>query len=196
MNTENIPATIPQNETVELSIPQEKIDLISALAELDKKWIKLTEGGFVLAKDEKFLPELVGVIRQMRPYYVRWSTDNKTPEKIEYSGQPAPEGFDLRCDLTLEIDGALYGLSLAKSSTKHHLAAYTNALKKNGLKPDQVVTRIRSKSITTSNGKFSIAIFEPVSGIGAPIQKPEPIKPVVDVTPRPQQQATASNPWA
>ncbi len=195
-NQENMLAISEQNQNYELEIPQAKIDLVAGLSDSEKKWLKLTEGGFILSKDDKFVPEIIGVICGLNPYFIKWSDDKKSNDKIpmEHPSQEPPENYSLRCDLTIEVDGSLYGLSLAKTSTKHHLAPYISQLKKNGFAPDQVVTRIKSKSVATQAGKFNIAIFEPISKIGE--QQPvKAAKAVVNVTPRPQSPA-AANPWA
>lgn len=194
---ENLPSTTNQNEFTSIAIPEEKINLVAALADENAMWVKLTDGGF-LVNGEKVVSELKGILAAINPYWIKW--EEKRPTKIPYNGQDAPEGFELRCDIKMDIDGTVIGLSLPKTSTKLHLSQYLKFLKNSGLNPNQVITRVRSKAISSPHGRFNVAIFDAVGDIGE--QKPithqvgaEVIDvPTIKTAPRPVQ--ASSNPWA
>lgn len=173
-----------QNELINIEIPNETIDRIAALADENALWVKLTEGGFIV-NGEKVIPELKVVMIGVNPYYVRWV--DKKPEKIPYEDQKAPDGFELRCDIKMNIAGTVIGLSLPKTSTKSQLSQYISFLKKNNLRPNQVITQIRSKAVSSPHGKFNVAVFDcegPVENYRkpAPVQaEPEAGKPTPPV---------------
>lgn len=182
---------------MDITIPQEKIDLIARLGDENAVWVKITDGGFLFG-GEKVIPELRGVVVSVNPYFVRWT--DKRPEKIPFNGQDTPEGYDLRCDLKINIDGTVVGLSLPKTSTKSQLGPYMKFLKNANLLPNRVITRIRTKPVSSRNGKFNIAIFECLGGIdevGRPAANTD--APVFDISgadPPVNPEASASNPWA
>jgi hypothetical protein len=188
----------PIDEFMAIEISQEKLDLLARLADESAVWIKLVEGGFLI-DGEKTVRELQGVLVSVNPYYVMW--EDKKPHKIPFEGQEAPEGHELRCDIKLNVNGTLIGLSLPKTSTKAHLAQYLKFLKQSGIQINNVVTRVRSKTVTSPHGKFCVAVFDCVGGIDdlqAPPATPDPniidIQAMKAETPQPVQ--TSSNPWA
>lgn len=193
----NLPQTTNQNNLVNIEIPQEKIDLVAALADENALWIKMNEGNFLY--NGKIIPEVQGVIVSINPYYVQWV--DKKPEKIPFNGQEVPEGYDLRCDLKLNVNGSIIGLSLAKTSTKTHLAPYLKFLKDSGLKPAGVVTRIRSRVVSSPHGKYSVAVFDCCGAIddfqeSIPSQEEPPIIDVSTTKKTTQPVQPSSNPWA
>ena len=181
---------------MDIMIPQEKIDLIARLGDENAMWVKIVDGGF-LVNGEKVVPELRGVIVSVNPYLVRWT--DKRPEKIPFNGQDTPEGYDLRCDLKINIDGTVVGLSLPKTSTKSQLGPYMKFLKNANLLPNRVVTRVRSKSVSSPHGKFNLAVFECLGGLDE-IKRPEGEDPSVfenaAADPPAASQPASSNPWA
>ena len=190
---ENLPQITNQNGLINIEIPEETINLVASMADENAVWPKLTDGGFLL--NEKVIPELKGVLAAIRPYYVKWT--NKKPEKIPFNGQEAPEGFELKCDIRLNVKGTVIGLSLAKTSIKAHLSPYLKFLKNSGLKPYEVITRIRSKAVSSSHGKFNVAIFDCCGTVvdipeSTPIQEEQPIIDVGTIKETPQ----PVHPWA
>jgi len=136
------------------------------------------------------------ILVAIEPYYVKWV--GKQPEKIAFQGQEAPPEFSLRCDIRMLVDGVLVGISLSKSSTKSQLSQYLKFLKKSGFRPNQVVTRVRSKTVANPHGRFPLAIFDCI-GTVEDLQKPAAVDvtPIrVETEPPKAAQAASNNPWA
>lgn len=195
----NLPLHISKDEIVEVTIPQEKIDLITHLADENAIWVKITDGGFII--NDKIIAEIVGIIKNINPYYVLWT--DKKPSKIPYEGQDAPDGYELRCDIKMNVDGAVIGLSLSKTSTKAHLAQYLKFLQRSGLQANLVLTRIRSKAVSSPHGKFNVAVFDCIGSVddmqrtAAARQEQD----IIDVTATKAEvkqptKPSESNPWA
>lgn len=192
----SLPQIMEQNEMITIDIPQQKIDLISNLADENVLWVKTTDGGFMV--HDKVIPEITGVIVSITPYYVMWV--DKKPTKIEFTGQPQPDGYELRCDLKINVAGTIIGLSLPKTSTKTHLAQYLRFLTKSGWKPNNVITRARVKVVSSPHGKFNIIIFDAVGTINdlrdAPIKTAPDISDISGMeTVKPQPEQLSNNAW-
>lgn len=182
-----------------ITISEETIDQLERLADENALWGKIVEGGIII--NDKVFAEIIGFIISIYLYYVLWA--DKRPSKIPYKGQDAPEGYELRCDIKLNVDGTVIGLSLPKTSTKAHLSQYLKFLKRSGLQPNRVLTRIRSKAVSSPHGKFHVAVFDCVGSVDdkqrtAPVQKDQNIIDVSATTAETKQpaQPSISNPWA
>jgi hypothetical protein len=198
---ENHLAPLSGQELIEIVIPEEKINLMAHLADENAKWLKIVDGGF-LVDGEKVVPELQGVLIDYTPYFVRWVDKKPTKIAFEVEGQEPPEGYELRCDLRIDIAGTIIGLSLAKTSTKAYFSKYVKFLKNSGLQSHQVITRVRSKTVSSSHGKYNVAVFDCIGPAGTR-QRPESSqadRDIIDVTapaptePNPVDQQV--NPWA
>ena len=71
-----------------------------------------------------------------------------------------PKGFERRCDIKIDSGGTLVGLSLSKSSFKFQLCPYLKHLNNQGLRPEEVTTRIRTQMRSNNLGSWSIAVFD------------------------------------
>jgi len=197
MKENNLPQTTNQNELMTVTIPEETIDLFARLSDENAMWIKINDAGFLI--NDKIIAEIIGIIVNVYLYYVMWV--DKKPSKIPFEGQAAPEGYELRCDLKINVQETILGLSLPKTSTKTHLARYIKFLRQSGLRPNDVFTRVRVKGVSSPHGKFNVCVFDSVGGVHdmkAVPASPDPYIIDVPVTeasqPRPVQ--TSANPWA
>jgi hypothetical protein len=149
-------------EEYDLTIPDENLDQCERLADEVTIWAKLDKGGngIVIESQGKILPELKGRILSIQPYLVKFSEDG--PEKIPHvvNDLKIPKGFERRCDIKMNCGGTLIGLSLSKSSFKFQLSPYVKYLRKRGLRPEQVNTRIRTRMAKNHLGSWSIAVFD------------------------------------
>jgi len=193
----NLPETTNQNEMMTITIPEATVDLISRLADENAMWIKITDGGFLF--NDKVISEMKGRIISVNPYYVQWI--DKKPYKIAYEGQAQPEGYELRCDIKIDVAGTIIGLSLPKTSTKTHLSQYLKFLKASGLRLEDVITRCRVKAVSSPHGRFNVVVFDAVGSINdlkaasASLDQDIIDVPVMEPSqPRPAQAST--NPWA
>jgi hypothetical protein len=150
-----------------LTIADENIDSVISLSDDTTTWARLVDGGFELTAHGKTVPELVGQLVAVTPYLINFDAGDRVPAKKPHveNDIDIPEGYSRRCDIKLEIGSqALVGLSLAPSSMKHHLSPYLKYLRNQGLRPDEVITRITSKRASNQMGTFNVAVFELVDG--------------------------------
>lgn len=143
-------------------------------------FIKLTDAGYMLGDEvrKSFSARIVGNKLQ----YVRWEGNNC--DKIDVThGMSAPEGYELRCQLTLAIGGERYTLDLSKTSTQYQYSPYVAYLKRQNLTPADVVTRLGFVKKTNSYGSYNQATFEMVGTIE------QAVEAVKNVTPPVQEQA-------
>ena len=189
-----------ENHNLVVDIPDDVIEAVAAIGDQVALWVKIVETGFLL--NDKVIPEISGRIINMNLHYVKWT--DKKPHKIPFDlGKELPEGYESRLDLFVEVDGQVVGISLPKSSLKYHLSPYVRNLKNNGLRPEDVISRLRVKQVTNKYGSFNVVIFDAVDKVPEPIPVTPP--PVVNQAPDsspPQQPGSAtqaadpSNPWA
>ena len=137
---------IPKSENpIIVKISDDVIEAVAAIGDQVALWVKIVETGFLL--NDKVIPEISGRIINMNLHYVKWT--DKKPDKIPFDlGKELPEGYESRLDLFVEVDGQVVGISLPKSSLKYHLSPYVRNLKNNGLRPEDVISRLRVKQVT------------------------------------------------
>jgi hypothetical protein len=152
--------TLKSNATI--TIPDQTIEDMIALADDTCQWCKLTDGGFKFVNQDKIVPEIVGRMMSIQLYLINFEAGDRLPAKKPHvrNDTEIPEGYSRRCDIKLDVDGQLIGLSLAPSSIKFQLSPYLKYLKNQGLRPDQVITRVRSKQASNALGTFNVAVFE------------------------------------
>ena len=98
-------------------------------------------------QNDKIISEMCGRIIRIILYGVKWS--DKKPDKIPFDpGKDLPEGYEPRCDLFIEVGKQVIGISLSKTSLKYHFSPYVRNLKNNGLRPEDVISRLRVKQAT------------------------------------------------
>ena len=172
MNTE-----LTKRENYELSIDNGTLEDVAALSDDWAMWVKLRDSGFEFVSMDKTVPELVGKIIDIRPYLVRF--ENGQPDKLPHckNDLEIPEGYERRCDIKIETQGQVVGISLSKSSFIHQLSPFIKFLKNQGLRPEQVMTRLQSKQASNNLGVWNICTFEMVE------------------TPPQQSPANAQDPW-
>jgi hypothetical protein len=189
-----------ENPIVIVSIPDDLIEAVAAICGQDALWVKIVETGFLL--NDKVIPEISGQIIGINLYGVRWT--DKQPHKITYNpGKDLPEGYGLRCDLFVKVHGQVIGISMSKSSLKYQFSPYVRNLKNNGLRPEDLITRLRIKQATNKFGSFNVVIFDAVGKVSEPTLVTTP--PIVSEPPAsspPQSQESVntqtsdpSNPW-
>ena len=152
--------TLKSNATI--TIPDQTIEDMIALTDDTCHWCKLADGGFKFVNQDKIVPEIVGRMMSIQPYLINFEAGDRLPAKKPHvrNDIEIPEGFSRRCDIKLDVDGQLIGLSLAPSSMKFQLSPYLKYLKNQGLKHREVTTRIRSKQASNIQGTFNVAVFE------------------------------------
>jgi len=175
MNNEN---AILKKDDFSVSIPDEDIDAVAALSDDLAQWAKLVPGGFQFPNRDKVIPELVGTIKSITPYLVKF--ENGVPSKLphEPDDYKIPEGFERRSDVKIEVNDMVIGLSLAPSTIKHQLSPYVKYLRNQGLRPEQVSTRIQSRQASNNFGTWNIAVFSMAGDASA-----KPAHEVRNVTP-------------
>jgi hypothetical protein len=145
-------------DLVTVNIPKETIDEVIKIGDDVAMWSKVVDGGFSI--NDKIITEYDGIILGINLYCVRW--ENKQPHKIPniLKEEDIPEGYERRADLKILVDGQIIGISLPKSSLKYQLSPYLRYLRNCGLKPNDVVTRLKSKQVSNSYGTFNVVVFE------------------------------------
>ncbi|MEI7636222.1 MAG: hypothetical protein WCJ37_02875 [Syntrophus sp. (in: bacteria)] len=187
-----VDTTNKNNSSVNIEIPDEALDAIERLSNNNLVWIKPSEGGFLM--NDEIVPEIMGVIVGVFPHYAKW-IGNK-PEKIPFTGQEAPDGFILHTDLKIDVGGGFIGLSLATTSTKAYLSPYLNLLRQSGLRPNEVLTQFKVKSVLGKQRTFNVVAFALIKSLRDEQQnqyKPETATPSL-ATPASPLKSTA-NPW-
>lgn len=179
VNTEIISKENTKGNLVLFDIPDETIEQIIAFGDDAALWVKVVDGGF--RANDKTVPEITGIIREIHPYLVRW--ENGQPDKIPdvQSDFDIPEGYERRVDLKIIVDGQIVGISLAKSSLKYHLSPYLRYLKNIELRPDNVFTKLKVKAVSNAYGTFNVVIFKmvgPANGVTS--QQPQQPKPLIE----------------
>jgi hypothetical protein len=157
-------------DIVTVSIPDEKIEeILQTGGGSDVLWVKFNTSGFVL--NDRTLPELQGVLFHIYPHLIRF--EGKTPRKEPnvIRDEDIPEGFERRCDIKIQLRECKVGLSLPKTSF-YQLKPYVKHLKNQGLRPEQVVTRLRTRPQTNQHGTFAIIVFELLKIINNPDDHP------------------------
>jgi hypothetical protein len=161
-----------------LTIPNINLNQCEGLADDITLWAKFDKAaaGIVIESQGKTLPNLRGRLVFIEPYLGKW-TDGVL-EKLPHveNKNEIPKGFERRCDIKIDSGGTLVGLSLAKSSFEFQLCPYLKHLKNQGLRPEEVTTRIRTRMASNSQGKWPIAVFDIVEGESdnvTPQQPPE-----------------------
>lgn len=150
--------TKESRDLVTIDISEDTIEEIIAIGNDVAIWAKVVDGGF--SANDKTVPEIIGNICGISPYLVKW--EGKQPHKIPHvvDDSEIPEGYERRVDLKILIDGQIVGVSLSKSSFIFQLSPYIRHLKNNGLRPEDVVTRLRTKQVSNLQFSFNIVIFE------------------------------------
>ena len=154
----------PIKETTPM-IKEEDINAVIRLSDNTCIWSKLVDGGFKFDNQDKIISELVGRLVEIRPYLIDFDSGERPPPRLPHveSDLEIPQGYIRRTDIKIEAansGGSVIGLSLAFSSAKYQLSPYLRHLKNQGLKPDEVVTRITSRQASNPSGTFSVAVFE------------------------------------
>ena len=150
-------------EETKPAIPDESIDSVIEMSDDIAIWAKLVRGGFEFASQGgKIVPELVGRMVSITPYLINFDEGDRQPAKLPHvtSDLEIPEGYSRRCDIKILTGGQVVGLSLAPSSMKFQLSPYLKYLKNQGLRPEDVITRITSKQVSNQMGTFQVAVFE------------------------------------
>ena len=167
-------------EITTVTIPDETIEKIISIGDGTAIWAKLVDGGFSI--NDKIITEMKGVICGINPYLVKW--ENKQPHKIQHisDDDKIPPGYERRVDLRILVDEQIVGISLAKSSFKYQLSPFLRYLRNCGLRPENVVTRLRSKQVSNVHGTFNVVVFE-MSNIreNTSLKKVEPLEPACEV---------------
>jgi len=145
-------------DIVTVSISDETIEQIISMGDDVAMWAKMVDNGFSI--NDKTFSKIEGVIIDIKPYLVKW--DNNKPYKIPNvaNDEEIPADYERRVDLKILINGQIVGISLPKSSFKNRLSPYLRHLKNNGLRPEEVVTRLRSSKVSNVHGTFNVAAFE------------------------------------
>jgi hypothetical protein len=153
---------IPGEELKPPTIPDRNIDAMIDLSDDIALWVKLVPGGFQFANQDKIIPELVGKIVSVVPYLINFDAGDRIPAKLPHvkSDLEIPEGYSRRCDVKILTGGQVVGISLAPSSMKFQLSPYLKYLKNQGLRPEDVVTRMTSKTVSNNMGTFQVCVFE------------------------------------
>jgi hypothetical protein len=165
---------IPAEEPKPPTIPDENIDAMIDLSDDIALWVKLVPGGFQFANHDKIVPELVGKIVSVVPYLINFEAGDRIPAKLPHvkSDLEIPEGYSRRCDVKILTGGQIVGISLAPSSMKFQLSPYLKYLRNQGLRPEDVVTRITSKQVSNNMGTFQVVVFVVVNETGKPVDTP------------------------
>jgi hypothetical protein len=164
-----------EQETTALPAPRNRIDedtldQLCSLAGHEKVYAKLTTAGFALNTDpDSPVPTLRGIITNAKPGYIRFGGQGEMPEKLDLDEmtpeEAEAEGFDLRLDLELQVNGTLVGLSLPKSSAMR-FSRYTQWLRGAGLNPSDVATELKAVKATNRHGTFAVCTFTAVERLG------------------------------
>jgi hypothetical protein len=148
------------------SIPDESIHQVIKLSDDLAIWAKLVVGGFQFANQDKIVPEIIGTLVQIQPYLINFDAGDRLPAKKPHveSDLDIPEGYSRRCDIKLLTSGQVVGISLAPSSMKFQLSPYLKYLRNQGLRPEEVLTRVTSRQVSNNMGTFQVAVFEVADG--------------------------------
>jgi len=153
--------SVTNYEDLSLSIPDENLQDVLNISDDLAVWAKLDRGGngFYFPSQDKTVTELTGVVKSLSPYLVRF--EDNIPHKLPHEPDDLkiPDGYERRCDIKIDVDGMIVGLSLSPSSFKHQLSPYVRHLANRGLRPEQVTTRIKTKTASNSMGSWAIAVF-------------------------------------
>jgi hypothetical protein len=163
MNEERNLATVGETSP---AIPDESIDSVIEMSDDIAIWCKPVRGGFQFANQDKIVPELVGKLVSITPYLINFDEGDRQPAKLPHvkTDVEIPEGYSRRCDIKILAGGQVIGISLAPSSMKFQLSPYLKYLKNQGLRPEQVTTRITSKQVSNQMGTFQVTVFEMTNG--------------------------------
>jgi hypothetical protein len=161
------PETVP-------AIPDENLEAVIDMSDDLAVWSKLVPGGLQFPSQDKIIPEVTGRLIQVTPYLINFDLGDRLPAKKPHVRDDIeiPEGYSRRCDIKLDAGGQVIGLSLAPSSMKFQLSPYLKYLKNQGLRPEDVVTRVTSKQVSNNMGTFQVAVFEMVDGKEKPSETP------------------------
>jgi hypothetical protein len=156
------------------AIPDESIDSVIEMSDDIAIWCKPVRGGFQFANQDKIVPELVGKLVSITPYLINFDEGDRQPAKLPHvkSDLEIPEGYSRRCDIKIQAGGQVVGISLAPSSMKFQLSPYLKYLRNQGLRPEDVVTRLTSKQVSNSLGTFQVVVFEMLDGKEKPSETP------------------------
>lgn len=156
------------------SIPDENIDAVIEMSEDITIWTKLVPGGFQFTNQDKMVPEIVGRVVSIVSLLVNFDEGDRQPAKLPHvkSDLEIPPGYSRRCEVKIQSGGQVVGISLAPSSMKFQLSPYLKYLKNQGLRPEEVTTRITSKQVSNNLGTFQVAVFEMVDEAGKSSETP------------------------
>jgi hypothetical protein len=162
MKMSNDEKSLTTREETRPVIPDENVEAVIDLSDDVAIWCKLVPGGFQFANQDKIVPELVGRVVSITPYLINFDAGDRVPAKLPHvkSDLEIPEGYSRRCDIKIVNGGQVVGISLAPSSTKFQLSPYLKYLKNQGLRPEDVTTKINSKQVSNNMGTFQVAVFE------------------------------------
>ena len=153
---------IVRKEETSPTIPDQVYEDLIAISDDSRLWARLTDGGFKFPAQDKVVPELVGRIKVINLYTAKFPEGGGAPQKrpwVKDESQLEP-GWKQRADVKIHVNGQLIGLSLAPSSVKHQLSPYTRYLTNQGLRMEDVVTRITSRQVSNQMGSYNVAVFE------------------------------------
>lgn len=166
------------------AIADENIDAVIEMSDDATTWAKLVDGGFEFANQGKIVPEFVGRLVAVTPYLINFDAGDRLPAKKPHVKDDIdiPEGYSRRCDVKVDVGQALVGISLAPSSMKFQLSPYLKYLKNQGLRPEEVMTRVTSKRVSNQMGTFNVAVFELVDESAPAATKEAPSETPVEAS--------------
>jgi len=159
MTEERNPTKVTQ---IPPTIPDESIGHVIELSEDIAIWCKPIPGGFQFTNQDKTIPEIIGYMVGIVPYLINFDSGDRAPAKLPHvaSDLEIPEGYSRRCDVKIKTADQIIGLSLAPSSVKYQLSPYLKYLRNQGLRPEQVPTRLTSRTVSNNMGSFQVVVFE------------------------------------
>ena len=185
-NIEISKSELKERDDRPITTSDETLNNLNTLSDDLATWAKLIEGGYRFVALDKIVPELVGVIRGIHLYFAKFE-NGKPIKKPFIRNEAIPEGFELRSDVKIEVEGQIVGISLSPSSTKFQLSKYTTWLSNQGMRPEWVVTKMQSRQASNDIGTWPVAVFEMVGMVGGPQTSEQP------KSERPPEQTNSSN---
>jgi len=163
-NTElTTPETLPEGyELMPVEISDATLDDLSEMAKRITTMAKLVEGGIEI--DGTTYGDITGRITGVKIYLISFPGEGQPPEIIGnvIDDDDIPEGFSRRADVTIQCGSQLVQLKLPPYSTNYILPKYVTALADEGLRPEDVVTRVTSERKRGKNMQWNAAKFATV----------------------------------
>jgi hypothetical protein len=142
--------------------PEEKLDRYQRIAEDNVKLATIGDpksgGGFIIK--DAWHRELLGVIYKSEEFLGKWN--GKELDRIPYVENELdwPEGYEPRAEILVWLqDRTKVKIRLSKTSFLYEFCEYTTKLKKAGLKPNEVLTRIATREAEGAFGKYVVVVF-------------------------------------